>query len=49
MLDILPFAVNLWVAQNAAYEVLKGSGAQVSKESAAIALRLGVVNGQGPA
>ena len=42
VLDILPFQVNLWAAQNAAYEVVKGSGAEVSEESAAIAFRLGV-------
>jgi len=42
VLDILPFPVNLWKAQNAAYEVMRGSGAVVSEECAAIALRLGV-------
>ena len=42
VLDMLPFQVNLWAAQNAAYEVVKGSGAEASEESAAIAFRLGV-------
>ena len=42
VLDLLPFQVNLWAVQNAAYEVVKRSGAQVSEQSAAIAFRLGV-------
>ena len=46
VLDILPFQVNLWEAQNAAYEVAKNSAAQVSGESGAIALRLGVALGE---
>ena len=42
ILDILPFQVNLWMVQNAAYEVVKGSMVPVSEESAQIAARLGV-------
>jgi hypothetical protein len=46
VLDILPFQVNLWEAQNAAYEVAKDPAAQVSEESATIALRLGIAPGE---
>jgi hypothetical protein len=46
VLDILPFQVNLWVAQNAAYEVVKTAGVRISEESARIALRLGVAAAQ---
>ena len=49
VLDILPFKINLWMAQNAAYDVVKGGSRRASEQSAAIALRLGVVAGQGPA
>src|SRR5581483_10507654 len=42
VLEVLPFSVNLWAAQNAAYDVLKRSGAGVSESSRQIALRLGV-------
>jgi alpha-amylase/alpha-mannosidase (GH57 family) len=46
VLEILPFQVNLWVAQNAAYDVLKNSSNGVSDPSAGIALRLGVAGRQ---
>jgi alpha-amylase/alpha-mannosidase (GH57 family) len=49
VLDILPFKINLWMAQNAAYDVVKGGSRRASEQSGAIALRLGVVAGQGPA
>jgi hypothetical protein len=42
VLAILPFQVNLWLAQNAAYDVMKGALVRASKESVNIALRLGV-------
>jgi hypothetical protein len=42
VLDVLPFQVNLWMVQNAAYEVVRGATVPVSEESAQIAVRLGV-------
>lgn len=42
VLQILPFQVNLWSAQNAVYEVLKRREGLASKETESIALRLGV-------
>jgi hypothetical protein len=46
VLDILPFQVNLWAAQNAAYEVVRAPGAASLGGVRAIALRLGVAPGQ---
>jgi hypothetical protein len=47
VLDILPFKVNLWAAQNVAYDVVNEVSAEGSGRFLKIALRLGVAAGQG--